>query len=69
MVSGQAWAGLRPRAAVRAVQAGCDLLITSDYESDHAAVLAALEAGELTQERIDESAYRVLAWKHALGLF
>ena len=56
------------RAAVRAVQAGCDLLITSDYESDHAAVLAALEAGELTQERIDESAYRVLGWKHALGL-
>lgn len=55
-------------AAVRAVQAGCDLLITSDYESDHAAVLAALEAGELTQERIDESAYRVLGWKHALGL-
>ena len=56
------------RAAVRAVQAGCDLLITSDYESDHAAVLAALGAGELTQERIDESAYRVLGWKHALGL-
>lgn len=56
-------------AAVRAVQAGCDLLITSNFADDHAAVLAALEAGGLTQERIDESAYRVLAWKHALGLF
>ena len=55
-------------AAVRAVQAGCDLLITSDYESDHAAVLAAVRAGKITEDEIEDSALRVLRWKAALGL-
>ena len=56
-------------AAVRAVQAGCDLLITSDYETQYAEVLAAVQAGELTEAKIDAAAYRVLAWKQVLGLF
>lgn len=55
-------------AAVLAVQAGCDLLITSDYETQYAEVLAAVQAGKITEAQIDAAAYRVLAWKQTLGL-
>lgn len=55
-------------AAVQAVQAGNDLLCCSDYETQYPAVLAAVESGELSEERIEESALRVLRWKEELGL-
>ncbi len=55
-------------AAVQAVQAGNDLLCCSDYETQYPAVLAAVESGELSEERIEESALRVLQWKEELGL-
>ena len=55
-------------AAVQAVQAGTDLLCCSDYETQYPAVLAAVESGELSEERIEESALRVLRWKEELGL-
>lgn len=55
-------------AAVQAVQAGNDLLCCSDYETQYPAVLAAVESGELSEERIEESALRVLHWKEELGL-
>lgn len=61
-------AGLE-NAAVKAVQAGCDLLITSDCGTQYAEVLAAVQAGELTTEQIDAAACRVLTWKQNLGLF
>ena len=57
-----------PDAAVRAVQAGCDLLITSRFADDCAAVQNAVELSMLSEEQIDASAYRVLRWKAALGL-
>ena len=54
--------------AVMAVQAGCDLLCSSDYEQQYAAVLAAVEDGSISQEQLRESVERVLQWKLELGL-
>lgn len=45
-------------AAVRAIQAGADVVLSTGPYSDHEAVVRALRAG-LSQQRIDESAARV----------
>ena len=55
-------------AAVQAVLAGNDLLCCSDYETQYPAVLAAVENGQISQERIEESVLRILRWKQELGL-
>lgn len=55
-------------AAVLAVEAGNDLLISSDYNTQRKAVLRAVLEQRLTEERIDESVLRILFWKVKLGL-
>lgn len=51
-------------AAVRALQAGVDmLLMPEDFASAYQGVLDAVENGELTEERIDESVLRILTLK------
>lgn len=55
-------------AAVLAVQAGNDMLISSDFNTQYPAVLAAVQNGTISAERIRESAVRVIRWKMALGL-
>jgi len=55
-------------AAVLAVKAGNDMLISSDFQTQYDAVLAALESGELTEEQIREAAIRTIRWKMQLGL-
>src|SRR5680860_386987 len=49
-------------AAVRAVRAGADvLLMPADPHAAHAALVAALAAGELSRDRVDEAAAKVVA--------
>lgn len=55
-------------AAVLAVQAGNDMLVSSDFVNQYNAVLAAVQDGTISQERIRESAVRVIRWKMELGL-
>lgn len=55
-------------AAVQAVLAGNDLLCCTDYQNQYPAVIAAVEDGEISEERIDESVRRILRWKRQLGL-
>ncbi len=56
-------------AAVRFFQAGGDmLLMPADLRAAYQGVLAAVAAGTLTAERIDESVQRVLAAKERAGL-
>ena len=59
-------------AAVLALEAGCDVLLVCHNEGDLAlarqAVLDAAASGRLTEERIDQSVYRILALKQAYGL-
>lgn len=55
-------------AAVRAVEAGNDLLCVTEFEQQVPAVVEAVRSGRLTEERIEESAMRILLWKLELGL-
>lgn len=54
-------------AVVMAVEAGCDLLLVSNelsnLETARSALLAALESGRISQERLDQSVRRILALK------
>lgn len=58
-------------AAVRALAAGSDLLqigSPADQRGVHAAIVSAVESGELSDERLAEAAGRVLELKRRLGL-
>ena len=55
-------------AAVLAIEAGNDMLCTSELEKEYQAVLEAVENGRITEERIDESVCRILSWKLQLGI-
>jgi beta-N-acetylhexosaminidase len=55
-------------AAVKAIEAGADIvLMPSDYEAAFEAVLAAVESGEISEERLDESLRRILRLKADLA--
>lgn len=55
-------------AAVFAVKAGNNLIITTDYEESFNSIKNAVGEKELTEEEIDELVFRVLAWKYYKGL-
>ncbi|KOU24041.1 beta-N-acetylhexosaminidase [Streptomyces sp. WM6372] len=58
------------RVPVLALKAGCDQLLNPpDLGLAHRSVLAAVEAGELSQARIEESVLRILELKARRGLF
>ena len=54
--------------AVLALQAGNDLIITTDYRTQIPQVLQAVEDGTLSPEVIETACRRVLTWKQNLGL-
>ena len=54
-------------AAVMAVQAGCDLLCSTECVTQYKAVLEAVGDGRISQARLDEAVYRVLRWKQSMG--
>lgn len=57
-------------ASLKALQAGVDLLLMpADFESAYEGILAALESGDLTQERIDTSVRRILRVKYHPDFF
>ncbi|MEA5003763.1 MAG: glycoside hydrolase family 3 N-terminal domain-containing protein [Christensenella sp.] len=56
------------KAAVLAVLAGNDMLISSQPEEQLGGVLDALEEGTIEKETIDAAVTRVLCWKLSLGL-
>lgn len=56
-------------AAVLAIDAGCDIvLMPADLAAAADAVLKAIESGELTEARIDESVLRILTMKYRAGI-
>lgn len=57
------------KAAVLAVNAGSDLLISSDVPTQYGAVLAAVQSGEISQQRLNQAVYRVLCWKRDIGIW
>ena len=54
--------------AVLALQAGNDLIITTDYRTQIPAVLSAIAEGTLSESDIDAACRRVLQWKQSLNL-
>ena len=54
--------------AVMALQAGNDLVITTDYRTQIPKVLKAVENGTLSMDTIDTACRRLLTWKQHLGL-
>ena len=56
-------------ASVSAVQAGCDLLLSSDYATHYTTLLKAVQDGVISESRVEESVRRILLWKYELGLF
>ena len=55
-------------AAVLAVQAGNDLIVTTDFEEQIPLVIDAVKSGTLSEDTIDQAVRRVLGWKYDLGL-
>ena len=55
-------------AVIKAILAGNDLIIVTDYESAISRVKDALENGDIGESLIDKMAFRVLAWKYYKGL-
>jgi beta-N-acetylhexosaminidase len=57
-------------AAVRAIEAGADVLVMpSDPEACIRALMAAVKSGRISRQRIDSSAAKFMAAKQAVGLF
>jgi beta-glucosidase-like glycosyl hydrolase len=57
-------------APVRALQAGCDqLVLAPKADTAHAAVLKAVESGDISESRLDASVLRILEHKLRNGLF
>lgn len=63
----QAYAG-DGAAAVLALRAGNDLVLTTDYRTQIPKVLQAVADGDLDEALIDAACLRVLNWKIELGL-
>ena len=55
-------------AAVLALLAGNDMVVTTDYRTQIPQVIAAVQDGTISESDIDEHVYRVLREKQALGL-
>ncbi len=57
-------------AGVRAIEAGADILEKpADVDAMLKGIKDAVSSGRLSEARIDESARKLIAWKHHLGLF
>lgn len=54
---------------VLAIQAGNDMILSTDYAVQYNALLEAVNNGIITEKRLDESIRRILRWKYRLGLF
>lgn len=54
--------------AVVALEAGNDMVLTSDYKKQYKEVLQAVKTGRIKEERIDQSLIRILMWKYKIGL-
>lgn len=54
--------------SVAAFKAGNDFLCCGDIETEYNALLTAVQSGEITTDRLDESVKRILIWKRNLDI-
>lgn len=55
-------------AAVLAVQAGNDMVVTTDFQTQIPQVIRAVQSGVIAESQIDQAVTQVLNWKYELGL-
>ena len=55
-------------AAVLAINAGNDMILTSDFETMYKEVLKAVNDGIIEEATVNDAVRRIIAWKHAYGL-
>lgn len=55
-------------AAVLAVLAGNDMVVTTDFQTHIPQVIRAVQSGVIAESQIDQAVTRVLNWKYELGL-
>lgn len=52
----------------KAIAAGNDMLIVTDYENDFNAIKKAIQNGNVKEDIINKAAFKVIAWKYYKGL-
>ena len=57
------------RAATLALNAGCDMIITSDFVTMRDEIINSINNGLLDMEKLNDAVIRVIAWKYYSGLF
>lgn len=55
-------------AATLAIQAGNDMIITSDFIPMYKEVIASVNEGTISEEQINKTALRIIAWKYYSGI-
>lgn len=55
-------------AALAALKAGNDLILSSIYKTQIPVIKSSIQSGDYKEEELDKSVLRVLTWKHELGL-
>ena len=64
IMGGYCMAMERRKAIPASIMAGCDMLVfNTDFNEDYGYILDALKDGRLTEERLDEAVFRILALK------
>lgn len=56
-------------AALEAILAGCDMVCCTNWEIQYPAVWTAIESGQISEARLNESVVRILRVKYDLGLW
>ena len=54
--------------AILAIEAGNDILLTSDFQEQRQAIITAVKDKRITEQRINESVEKIIAYKYAEGL-
>ena len=60
---------LNGNAATLAINAGADMIITSDFVNMYKEIINGVKSREISEETINDSVKRILAWKMLYGLF
>ena len=55
-------------ATVKALLAGNDIIMTTDYEKSVKEIKDALENGTISEQLIDDANHRIISWKYYMGL-
>ena len=54
--------------AILAIEAGNDILLTSDFQEQRQAIITAVKDKRITEQRINKSVKKIIAYKYAEGL-